>query len=172
MNTTVWIISAALLAAGCSPNGSTIPDANIAGLTLGPARVGTSEEVLTTVDLMVDLIHPCTPDVAMCLGYDRDNDGRIDARAEIEFFRARRNGWLGAVANACTESLNGAYYFHAADTKDDPLEVFRGLRAGGSFYLAVTDTLAEDVGIVRDWSVRAESAIGASETDPLIVAGR
>lgn len=172
MNMAVWIISSALLAMGCSPKGSTIPDANSAGLTLGPVPAGTGEEVLTSVDLMVDLIHPCTPDVAMSLGYDRDNDGRIDAKAEIEFFRARRSGWRGAAACACTPSLDGVYYFHAAEPDDDPLDVFRGLRAGGSFYLAVTDTLSDDVGIVRDWSVRAECAHEAPESDPLIVAGR
>jgi len=172
MKTTVWIISAALLAIGCSSESSMIPDASIEGLTLGPVRAGTSQNVLTTVDLMVDLIHPSTPDLALRLGYDQDNDGRIDARAEVEFFRARRGGWMGTVAHACTPALDGAFYFRAEEPGGDPLDVFRGLKAGGSFYLEVADTLAEDVGIVREWSVRAESARAGSESDPLIVAGR
>ncbi|MBZ0268503.1 hypothetical protein K8I85_10140 [bacterium] len=30
---------------------------------------------------------------------------------------------------------------------------FRGLPAGGSFYLRIVDTLKGDVGTVRDWAV-------------------
>ncbi len=185
MNTAGWIISTALLMVGCSFEGSTgaspgapaivaavpcgpglepvamrtpsvIPDGDCEGLTLGPVSRGDNGEILGAVDLMVDLDHPNTADVALRLLYDQDNDGQIDAEAEVEFFRARRAGWSGAVANACPQSLDGAYYFSASGSDRDPLDVFRGLHAGGSFYLAVADTLAKDVGILRLWSVRIE----------------
>ncbi len=186
MNTACWITSMALLVGGCSfegsagvspeapaivaavPSGSAlepvamhtpsvIPDGDFEGLTLGPVSCGNNGEILRAVDLIVDLNHPNTADVALRLCYDQDNDGQIDAEAELEFFRARRAGWSGAVANACSQSLCGAYYFSAAEPEGDPLDVFRGLQAGGSFYLAVADTLAQDAGILRMWSVRVEA---------------
>ena len=143
-----------------------IPDGDARGLTLGPIAGGNRDEVFRAVGLMVDLSHPRAADAALRLCYDQDNDGQIDAEAQVEFFRARRAGWSGAVANACPQSLDGAYYFRAAELGDDPLQVFRGLRAGGCFYLSVADTLPKDVGTLRQWSVGVECASATSESDP------
>jgi hypothetical protein len=109
---------------------------------------------------MVDLNHLSPVDVAVRLWYDQDNDGHADAQADVEFFRARRSGWSSAIVNACPASLEGSYYFHATESGDDPLDVFRGLRAGGRFFLVVADTLSEDIGSVRDWWVRVVTSSG------------
>ena len=200
MNTACFVVSTVLLMTGCSLNGSTeatlggsdisdresywadieavscrsqavIPDGDAGGLTLGPIASGNRDEIIRTVGLMVDLSHPRTADAALRLCYDQDNDGQIDAEAQVEFFRARRAGWSGAVANACPQSLDGAYYFCAAELGADPLQVFRGLRAGGCFYLSVADTLPKDVGTLRQWSVGVECASATSESDPSTWAG-
>lgn len=199
MKTACFVVSTVLLITGCSFNGSTeatprglkisnresscvdldavtyrgqtaIPDGDARGLTLGPIAGGNRDEALIAVGLMVDLSHPRAAEVALHLCYDQDDDGWIDAEASVEFFRARRAGWSGAVANACPQSLDGAYYFRAAEPDDDPLQVFRGLRAGGRFYLSVADTLPMDIGTLRQWSVRIECASAMSESDPSTVA--
>jgi hypothetical protein len=198
MNTACFVVSTVLLMTGCSFNGSTeatlrgsdisdqesywvdldaavcrsqavIPDGDAIGLTLGPIASGNRDEVFMAVGLMVDLSHPRAADAALRLCYDQDNDGQIDAEAQVDVFRARRAGWSGAVANACPQSLDGAYYFRAVEL-DDPMQIFRGLRAGGCFYLSVADTLPEDVGTLRQWSVRVECASATSEGDPSTVA--
>ena len=181
VRTANWIVSMSLLMIGCSLEGSTvvgpipgaalptpssIPDGNSEGLALGPAGVGRGGEILEAVELMVDLVHPNTGDVALRLCYDQNNDGRPDAKAELEFFRARRSGWSGAVANACPRSLDGAYYFRGDDSGDDPLDVFRGLLAGGSFHLAVADTLSGDAGVVREWVVQIRCDAGPRRPTP------
>ena len=199
MNTACFVVSTVLLMTGCSFNGSTeatqrgsdipdresqwadletvtcrnqavIPDGDARGLTLGPIAIGNRDDVLRAVWLVVDLSHPRAADAALRLCYDQDNDGQIDAEAEVEFFRARMAGWSGAVTNACPQSLDGAYYFRAADFGDDPLQVFRDLRAGGCFYLSVADTLPKDVGTFQQWSVRVECASATSDSDPSAVA--
>lgn len=201
MNTACSVVSAVLLMTGCSfhrsteptPRGSVIsdrgshwveleavprrskvviPDGDARGLTLGPIAGGSRDEVIRAVGLMVDLSHPSTADAALRLCYDQDNDGQVDAEAQVEFYRARRAGWSDAVANACPQSLDGAYYFRAAELGDDPLQVFRGLRAGGCFYLALADTLPQDVGTLRHWSVGVECVSATSESDPSTWAGR
>ncbi len=181
MNTAGWVVSSALVILGCSletnsgpgPETATvagraraselsavairtpaaIPDGSVDGVMLGPAEAGNEGQVLRAVGLMVDLDHPRTADLSLRLRYDQDGDGRIDAEAEIGFFRARRAGWSDEVANACPQSLLGTYYFCGTEGGEDPLDVFRGLPAGGSFYLAVADTLSGDIGVVRAWSV-------------------
>jgi hypothetical protein len=199
MNTACFVVSTVLLITGCSFNGSTeatlrgsdiadresywanletvtcrsqavIPDGDARGITLGPIAIGNRSEVLRAVGLMADLSHPRAADTALRLCYDQDNDGQIDAEAEVEFFRASIAGWSGAVANACPQSLDGAYYFCAVDLGDDPLLVFRGLRAGGCFYLSVADTLPKDVGTLQQWSVRVECASATSDSDQSTVA--
>jgi len=130
-----------------------IPDADSKGVTLGPIAAGGEGSVLDAVGLHVDLIHPSTPDLALWLCYDADNDRQVDVRTEIEFHRASRDGWHGEVAFACASSLEGTYYFLEENGGDGPLGIFSGMWAGGSFYLVAADTLAEDVGVIRDWSV-------------------
>lgn len=141
---------------------TTIPDGNPEGLILGPVSDGNARGVLSAVCLMVDLHHPNTADVALRLCYDQDNDGLFEVEADVEFFRASRDGWAGAPTNACPQSLDGAYYFRAVELGDDPLDLFRGLPGGGSFHLVVADTLSKDVGILRHWSVRVECASASS----------
>ena len=136
-----------------------IPDGDRRGVLLGPIFTENDGKPLGTVLLRLDIRHPATGDLDIHLAYDADGDGAAETRAPIEFFRSRPEP-DAAETYACPASLNGTYFFRDGDGDEDVFDCFSGLPSGHAFYLAVADTLAQDVGRVADWSV--------SRADPVV----
>jgi len=131
-----------------------IPDATPDGVRLGPIAAPARAGYLGNVGLYLEINHPNPVDIGVWLCYDADNDGVEETRAEVEFYRGKRNGWDEPEPNACPVELSGHYYFGGNTDNASPFAVFRGLDAGGSFFLAVVDSLAADVGFIHGWTVK------------------
>ncbi|MGD8394458.1 MAG: hypothetical protein PVF43_03155 [Candidatus Eiseniibacteriota bacterium] len=144
--------------------GRAIPDGTGAALTLGPLETGVSGRIDRVV-LMISARHPNTGDLSWTLGYDADRDGRPDASSPVEIYLARPDPCQGEEAWACPIELDGTYYFEdegwQAAGATASFEVFRGLPAGGDWYLTVEDRAPDQAGTVRGWSIFADVTPGA-----------
>jgi len=142
-----------------------IPDDDPAGLTIGPIHVPDDGSPLDGVVLRLDIAHVSPADLQLSIRYDSDDDGKPDAGAPLELHRARGNGWAAGEPHACPSRLDGTYYFEddsPCGEGDVSLSAFDGMRPGGAFYLVVADTLADDTGVVRGWSVYMRRPEGRS----------
>jgi subtilisin-like proprotein convertase family protein len=141
-----------------------IPDADTAGIRLGPLAVPESVGQLGDLGLYLEITHPNAADIRVWLCYDADNDGIEDIRVEAEFYRGKKTGWDQREPFACPQELSGHYYFGGGSAGDSPFAAFRGWNAGGSFYLTVVDSLPQETGIIQGWSVQGVRPGSASDT--------
>jgi hypothetical protein len=143
---------------------ATIPDASPAGIAIGPVQTPDDGSALEGVVLEIGIVHESPSDVALWLLYDSDNDGRPEARARLELYRARRGPCADRDPFACPSVLDGTYYFRdeGRSGAEISLSIFDGLASGGSFYLAVADTLPDDVGTVLGWAVYVERPVSCA----------
>jgi hypothetical protein len=130
-----------------------IPDDTPEGIRLGPVAALDGAKELGNIGLYLEITHPNAADVGVWLCYDENNDGVEEARAEVAFYRAKREGWAEREPSACPQGLSGRYYFGGDGSETSPFAVFRGLNAGGSFFLSVVDSLPAEMGIVHAWSI-------------------
>jgi hypothetical protein len=139
-------------------NPTTITDADPAGNVIGPVRIPAEGGLLHGVILCLNISHKRTADLDLWLRYDADNDGKPEASAPVEFYRGRTDGCAAREPYACPMALQGSFWFRddGVGGPDHTFAVFNGLARGGSFYLAVSDTLAKDVGTITNWSVYVE----------------
>lgn len=189
MRTPLWIIASVLLLIGCGVIGTskvepvgdgktdclgaayaqysygtrvTVPDAQPAGVVIGPVRITSAGTAISDVVLQVDIVHPCPGDIRLWLSYDSDNDGTEEARAPLELHKARTGRCDTRDPFACPCALDGTYYFREERERvgidGASVSVFEGLPEGGCFYLGVADTLQEDTGAVRGWAVYVKQA--------------
>jgi subtilisin-like proprotein convertase family protein len=139
----------------------TIPDNSPPGVILGPLCTA-SKRRLEDVVLAISVSHPDTGDLALALQYDADRDGRPDASSPVEIHLARRALCFGEEAWACPIQLSGTYFFRdggwRAVGECASFEVFRGLPAGGDWYLSIVDSEPDHVGTVSEWSIYAETS--------------
>lgn len=129
------------------------------GVVIGPVRIGEMGGPLRDVILCLQISHKSTADLELALRYDVDHDGVAEASAPVDFFKGRANGCGAPAPHACTMALHGVYWFRDSELAgpECPFSVFNGLARGGSFFLAVSDTLAKDVGTIANWSVYVAS---------------
>jgi hypothetical protein len=145
-----------------------IPDADPAGIMIGPVLIPDDGSALEGVVLQVRIVHPSPEDLRLSLVYDSDNDGRADIRAPLELYRARTGWGVDRDPFACPSVLNGTYYFRddgmRHELEEASLSLFNGLHRGGRFYLEIADTLREDVGIVLGWSLYLQKPTTAARS--------
>jgi hypothetical protein len=136
-----------------------IPDGDRRGVAVGPIRTPDDGGTVAGVMVSIQIMHPCTSDLAVRLSYDEDNDGLPEAAASLESYRARPGGWAVREPFACPAEMNGVYYYRdeppgaVGGPIDAPFAVFDGLERGGSFTLTATDSLAPDEGTLVAWTV-------------------
>lgn len=130
-----------------------VPDGDRQGILIGPVLTDGNGAELGPVVLRLDINHPATGDLDIWLAYDADEDGNPEARAPVEFFRARLDVRAEEL-HACPSSLNGTYFFRDGTGGEETVFApFHELPRGHAFYLAVADTLADERGKVLGWAV-------------------
>jgi hypothetical protein len=148
-----------------SVSGRAIPDGTGDALILGPLETGASGRIDRVV-LGFSVRHPDTGDLTWTLGYDADRDGWPEASTPVEIYLARPDPCGGEEAWSCPIELDGTYYFAdegwAAAGEAASFDVFRGLPAGGDWYLTVEDRAPDHAGMIRGWSIFADVAPGAT----------
>ena len=141
-----------------------IPDGNSAGVTLGPIRISRRNSTIQGLVLCLELNHEYAGDLSIQLQYDSDNDGAFDATSPVELYLARLDPCEGEELWACHIAPQGEYFFKdegwKATGEDASFEVFDGLLDGGSFYLSVFDTEAEQTGSITGWAIYVEETVG------------
>ncbi len=136
-----------------------IPDGDRAGVVVGPIRIPDDGNPVKGVILSISISHPYTGDLSLRLGYDENNDGVVEASAELEPHRARPGGWAVREPYACPAEMNGVFYYRDEppgeydDRGDASFGVFDGLAKGGCFRLSAVDSLPEDKGTLLGWTV-------------------
>lgn len=136
-------------------NPTPIRDADPTQTVIGPVRVSAEGGPLQDVILCLSVSHENTGDLDLWLRYDADSDGKPEASAPVEFYKGRADACGAKEPYACPMSLDGVYWFtdDGVNELEQTFAVFNGIARGGDFYLAVSDTLAEDVGTIANWSI-------------------
>ncbi|MGH7724137.1 MAG: hypothetical protein ACREOU_01785 [Candidatus Eiseniibacteriota bacterium] len=160
-----------------------IPDAVPAGVVVGPIFLPEDGDII--VDTIIDLrmSHTWIGDIIAAVGYDPDCDGPAGFIVADLLCRPRGTSAsspppCGTVAGfGCSADLlaaNTLLYSDEALAKpadgvcvnpiapgcykpSTALEVFRGLRKGGCWYLAVADNAGADTGAIYEWSVHVRN---------------
>lgn len=160
-----------------------IPDADGGGVVVGPIVFPEDGDII--VDTIIDLrmSHTWIGDLYVQVGYDPDCDG--PAPIIVSTLLCRQPGAPGPRPAPCGTgagfgcsgdlSPNNTLLYsdealaQLAETTCpnpappgcykpfEPLDVFRGLRKGGCFYLGVADLAAADIGLIYEWSVHVRN---------------
>lgn len=157
----------------CFDASTVIPDGDPAGAVIGPLRTSGGGTLVGEIVLEISVSHSYTGDVVVELCYDADNDGQVDVKVPVDLFRSRLDPSTTGERLAYPMELEGSYYFRDDNpieaeewtraTKGEPagselapsrtFSALRAFRSGGSFYLAMADTSAQNTGSVSSWSV-------------------
>jgi hypothetical protein len=148
-----------------------IPDGSAAGIRIGPLETPSRDGTpLGEFVMELDIRHPVRGDLQVQLGYDADNDGKVDVQSPVEFYLARTGGWAAPQDYACPIALDGVYVFsdEPPSGPEAPFTAFDDLPGGGSFYLTVADTVREDLGMVRVWRMYLASVAEPEGCSPVV----
>jgi len=160
-----------------------VPDANAAGVTVGPIIVPADGSLIADVVIDLSMTHTWLGDLRVVVGYDELCDGAVDAQAVL-LCRPRGTGTTlltpcGGTATCCgcAADLTTASALMFDDSAaaslaegtcvnpvpagcykpsiagGTPLSVFRNLRKGGCWFMNVSDGAAGDTGTILSWSV-------------------
>ena len=152
-----------LMALGVTGCGGRTPSNREAIGLIGPFSMNTSDGTIVSVELDISFTQLDAGDLRARLHYDSDLDGRSDASVPIEPHLAHWDGGTLPERWSCPAVLDGAYRFRF-DAQEETLTEeeraaitrFVGLRAGGGFYLEVTNSEGDAREAVRSWNVFAQ----------------
>jgi len=166
--------------------GVAIPDNNAAGITVGPIIVPADGSLIDDVVIDFNGSHTWVGDLIVAVGYDETCDGTVDAQAILmcrprgtgtttpapcgtgtgfgcsgDFVTANTYLWddtaaVGVAEGVCPTVIPGGCYRPNIDG-GSPLSVFRNLRKGGCWYMAVVDNAGGDLGVINTWSVHIKN---------------